>query len=409
VRKRIRLLALLAATGLSAPLFLGHVVPVLGAAWVGIPRAEDTVGVYGYARRVVLEPNAENPQRMQVWGTFSVAVPEPGANYQAPERGYLYFALPSDVRTTLNEWANLKRLADTGGPWINAVGQSIYYGIVAFGTRGTSARVRTSDEKPDHPDTYGPGNGVVQVSYGADSTAVKMLGRLPKPSSRANYAVVDRVVLEPNAAQPDRIQIWGVFAIGGPDDYSYAAPQRGYLYFVLSPGRQEIATERDQWNDWGAVAGTRQVVGFFTFYHRNVNVRVRPLDERPDAPDPYTLQKTPPRSGRTQRMRRSWRCADFAEALHLSDKACVLRCDSDRFSWRASCSSPFGVRSPRCEIDSGRSVPQRIRMQLCGSHDGAVRAAEVPLLLSQSRSRRTASKPSAPLGFETTPTESTWR
>lgn len=289
--KRVRLLALLAATWLSATAFFGNLVPVLGRAGVGIPQAEDTVGVYGYVRRVVLEPNAANPQRMQVWGTFSVAAPEPGANYQAPERGYLYFELPTDVRTTLNEWADLKRLADTGGPWINAVGRPTYYGIVSFGTRGTSLRVRTAEEKPDHPDTYGPGNRVIQVSYDADSTAVKMLGRLPKPSSRANYALVDRVVLEPNANQPERIQIWGVFAMGEPDDYSYAAPQRGYLYFVHSPDRGDGERVRDQWDGWGSAAGTRQVVGFFTFYHRNVSIRVRAIDERPDAPDLYTLHK----------------------------------------------------------------------------------------------------------------------
>jgi hypothetical protein len=290
VLTRVRLLALLAATWLSATAFFANPVPVPGRACVGIPHDEDTVGVYGYVRRVVLEPNAANPQRMQVWGTFSVAAPEPGANYQAPERGYLYFELPADVRSTLSEWADLKRLADTGGPWTNAVGRSTYYGIVAFGTRGASLRVRTSDEKPDHPDTYGPGNRVVQVSYDADSTAVKMLGRLPKPSSRANYALVDRVVLEPNANQPERIQIWGVFALGEPDDDSYAAPQRGYL-FVRSPDRRDGERARDQWDGWASAAGTGQVIGFFTFDHRNANIRVRPLDEKPDAPDLYTLHK----------------------------------------------------------------------------------------------------------------------
>ncbi len=289
--KRVRLPVLLGATWLSATVFFGN-VPVVGAVLgVGVPQPEDDVCVYGYVQRVVLEPNAENPQRMQVWGTFSVAAPGPGLNYQAPERGYLYFELPTEVRAPLEEWADLKRLADTGGPWTNAVGQPIFYGILAFGTRGTSVRVRTSDERPDQPDTYRPGHGVVQMSYGADSAAVRMLGRLPKPSSRVHYALVDRVVLEPNANQPERIQIWGVFAVGEPDHYSYAAPQRGYLYFARSPDRLDVEQARDQWNWWRSVAGTRQVVGFFTLDHLKANLRVRAPDDPPGLPDAYTLWK----------------------------------------------------------------------------------------------------------------------
>ena len=46
------------------------------------------------------------------------------------------------------------------------------------------------------------------------------------------YAVIDKVVVEPAQGQPQRIQIWGSFALAdttNKDDYGTA--QRGYLYY----------------------------------------------------------------------------------------------------------------------------------------------------------------------------------
>ena len=50
------------------------------------------------------------------------------------------------------------------------------------------------------------------------------------------YALLEKVVLEPNDMAPERIQVWGVFAISdGKSGLGYLELQRGYLYFVLPP------------------------------------------------------------------------------------------------------------------------------------------------------------------------------
>jgi len=91
------------------------------------------------------------------------------------------------------------------------------------------------------------------------------------------YGIVERVVLEPNERAPERIKIWGAFAllytnqeppaeyhgIGTPYD-----PTRGYLYFKLPPvargDTKKLAQEaaKREWADLKAVAGTGQAITF---------------------------------------------------------------------------------------------------------------------------------------------------
>jgi len=83
------------------------------------------------------------------------------------------------------------------------------------------------------------------------------------------YAIIEKVVFEPNEASPERIQVWGVFAFA--DDASInngltkpgptSVPQRGYLYFALPP-TSEQKQSRVEWADLKAVAGTGQAVAF---------------------------------------------------------------------------------------------------------------------------------------------------
>jgi len=73
------------------------------------------------------------------------------------------------------------------------------------------------------------------------------------------YALVDKVEMEPNAATPERIRVYGVFSIAQGQTNRYAAPSRGILYFT--PGRNPDKA-RKEWADLASVAGTRQVVGF---------------------------------------------------------------------------------------------------------------------------------------------------
>lgn len=100
------------------------------------------------------------------------------------------------------------------------------------------------------------------------------------------YARVDKVVLEPNAAAPERIQIWGAFALASKEDRdSYDPAQRGYLYYSLKPGKEVIC--RKEWSDLKAIAGSDQVVGFGG--RRLPAPRVRKGDEKPANPDEYEV------------------------------------------------------------------------------------------------------------------------
>ncbi len=75
------------------------------------------------------------------------------------------------------------------------------------------------------------------------------------------YAFVDRVVFEPSDDKPERIQVWGGFALAKPGNrYEYGEAQRGYLYFKLRAGDEEVC--RKEWVDLKAVAGTGQLVSF---------------------------------------------------------------------------------------------------------------------------------------------------
>ncbi len=100
------------------------------------------------------------------------------------------------------------------------------------------------------------------------------------------YAVVDKVVLEPNPEAPERIQVWGVFAVAKKDDRDlYQEPVRGYLYFRIKPREEELA--RREWADLKSVAGQGKPVGFGFRYQ--LDVRVRKQGERPENPDSYPL------------------------------------------------------------------------------------------------------------------------
>jgi len=99
------------------------------------------------------------------------------------------------------------------------------------------------------------------------------------------YARVDKVIFEPNASSPERIQIWGAFAIATKENRStYQTAQRGYLYFSLKPGKEEVC--RKEWTDLVAVAGTGQLVGFGG---RSQPARLRKASDAPADPDVYPL------------------------------------------------------------------------------------------------------------------------
>jgi hypothetical protein len=125
--------------------------------------ASDPAAVYARVDRVVLGPNADSPQTIQVWGAFSMAKPDDRNDYLAPARGYLYFTLAGDSQAVRAEWADLKQMAGTGQ-------------IVSFGSRDQlKARLRPLEERPTNPDTYSVNVGLTKVRGRTDYAPIRAL------------------------------------------------------------------------------------------------------------------------------------------------------------------------------------------------------------------------------------------
>ena len=100
------------------------------------------------------------------------------------------------------------------------------------------------------------------------------------------YGVVEKVVVEPNDKAPERIQIWGAFAMAEGRGSTYGAAQRGYLYNTCPSGQENES--RKEWADLKSVAGKGTAVGLGMRY--KPTGRVRKADEKVASPDPYPIQ-----------------------------------------------------------------------------------------------------------------------
>jgi hypothetical protein len=102
------------------------------------------------------------------------------------------------------------------------------------------------------------------------------------------YAIVDKVVVEPDDTAPETIQIWGVFALadGKPGD-SYRPAKRGYLYYSLPSPQVERNSAKAEWADLKKLP-SEQAIAFGSRY--KPTGRVRNATEKPAAPDVYPIQ-----------------------------------------------------------------------------------------------------------------------
>jgi hypothetical protein len=128
--------------------------------------ASDPVGIYALVDKVVFEPNATNPDRIQIWGAFAIAEGS-GYTYKSAERGYLYYKVnPENPTACRNEWNDLKSVAGTGQ-------------IVAFGSRyGEKGVLRKKETKPGNPDLYPVAMGLTKVKEEKDYEPIKQLAKL---------------------------------------------------------------------------------------------------------------------------------------------------------------------------------------------------------------------------------------
>lgn len=96
--------------------------------------------------------------------------------------------------------------------------------------------------------------------------------------------IVDKVVLEPPDC-PERAQVWGACAVIQTAFSSLGRAEKGYFYYSVPAGREEVA--RAEWMDLKSVAGTGVIVGFGGF--RASPGRFRPATEKPASADVYPL------------------------------------------------------------------------------------------------------------------------
>jgi hypothetical protein len=101
------------------------------------------------------------------------------------------------------------------------------------------------------------------------------------------YAVIEKIVLEPTDAAPQRVQIWGAFAVADRDSTdTYGAARRGYLYYSCPQEQESVC--RNEWADLKSVAGKSTGIGFGGRYKDSG--RVRQADEKVASPDTYPIQ-----------------------------------------------------------------------------------------------------------------------
>ena len=113
------------------------------------------------------------------------------------------------------------------------------------------------------------------------------------------YGIIERVVFEPSEQAPERIRVFGAFALvdGGVNSPQGAsAAKRGYLYFSLPEDRVQQQAARTEWADLKAVAGTGQAVGFGNYIYIGAFSGLQtdsPNSSPPRSTPPYTLRPVP--------------------------------------------------------------------------------------------------------------------
>ena len=160
--------------------------------------------------------------------------------------------------------------------------------------RRHSGRMKTDlTLHPARPDVFTTGTGTRQRARGNISKlAALLVALLSVGAARALasdpvgvYALVDKVVFEPNEKNPERIQIRGAFAIAEGYGYTYKNAERGYLYYKMNPDKPNAC--RNEWADLKAVAGTGQIVAFGSRYGDKGTLRKK--EAKPENPDVYPV------------------------------------------------------------------------------------------------------------------------
>lgn len=163
---------------------------------------KDGTGVYAIIDRVVFEPDARNPERVQLWGVFRVAdtfAIEDGrvsrmtfGGFHPVVRGYMYFEVnPDHPRLSRQEWWEFARHAgtgepvafgtrvptpDTASPFAGRLDSSSMYDTAYIGwIMRYNGRVRTVDDEVSDPDIYPIRMGALAPPLLVDRTLPEVL------------------------------------------------------------------------------------------------------------------------------------------------------------------------------------------------------------------------------------------
>ena len=146
--------------------------------------ASGQVGIYGIVSKVVLEPNDKAPERIQIWGAFTLVDGGAGSGGKTltPQRGYLYFTLqasdsPAQKAAARKEWADFKAIAGTGQ--VVAFGRIFYFGAFSdelFSQSGFGGAaknmLRSESTAPTAPHGYPLNLGLTKLSSTGDLAAI---------------------------------------------------------------------------------------------------------------------------------------------------------------------------------------------------------------------------------------------
>ena len=74
-----------------------------------------TIGIYAVIDQVTFEPDGPSANLVRISGLFVVPVPMSSGEYKTPQRGYLYFRIPSGMEVAIGkDWKALKAIVGTG-------------------------------------------------------------------------------------------------------------------------------------------------------------------------------------------------------------------------------------------------------------------------------------------------------
>jgi hypothetical protein len=142
-------------------------------------RGSGPIGVYCIIDKVVLEPQKEKPDRVQLWGTFVLA--KRGDKYSNPVQGYLYYqAEKGSEDICRKEWADMQKVAGTN----QLLGFANSYDADSLG------KVRKENEKPESPNVFPLGNGVQKIGERNNFAEVKVLRTLARPKDPTDGCIV---------------------------------------------------------------------------------------------------------------------------------------------------------------------------------------------------------------------------